>query len=252
MIFAKRGLVVHAVNFGPDIRRLIYDGIITVKDIGIYDLMTKKIVYKDKEYKDIIEFIDKNNLYNDLAMFNISAEDHSTLYKVSSVHAAEYGMHEITCESGEVYLGYYIPNVETFVVDLSEKQYLRMYAQRYDKAIESSKPLKIGYVGAIPKDAGIDKEKAQEIISAAKTIGEIKTLKDILSAVPLDEIYLDVDGVDGLMPLGAREIVAHGIQTFSIRNKNYLPRSIIYDKQLGKYRTPGGDTFKAIREIKPE
>lgn len=152
MIFAKKNITVRAYDFGYGFQSLVYDDVISVDNIDLYTLMTNTIKYGDKEYKDIIEFMTANDLYHELVDFNIDDDDQRALKRILDVRSAEYEVYEVDCETGETYIGYYNRDLGSFNIDLSPQQYLRIYAQRYNKLLPDKLTADVKYVGAIPRD----------------------------------------------------------------------------------------------------
>lgn len=251
MIFVKKGITVRAYDLGHDFQNLVYDDVITVEKIDLYDLMTKTVIYGDREYKDVIEFIAENKLYQKISMFNLSDDDCRTLIKIADAHIECYKIHEIPCVNGEIYIGYYIPVTKKLIVDNTEQQYLRLYARRYEIIPEDREPLDIKGVGAIPRD-NLSKEQIQMIRKSAKCGDNSKTFKDLLSKIPKENLYLDIDGEDELVPIEAKMTRIQGIQILRLGHTNYQVGGIRYDAELGKFKTLGGETFRVVYMINPE
>lgn len=252
MIFAKKNITVRAYDFGYGFQSLVYDNVISVDNVDLYTLMTNTIKYGDKEYKDIIEFMAANDLYHELVDFNIDDYDQRALKKILDAHSAEYNIYEVDCENGETYIGYYNRELSSFTVDLSGQQYLRIYAQRYSRLSLNKLIADVKYVGAIPRDDSVSEDQIKAITKAIKCKDKDKTFKYLLAKMPKENLYLDIDGEDELVPIEAKMTKIQGIQILRLGHTNYQVGSIRYDAELGKYKTLGGETFRVVYMINPE
>ena len=70
--------------------------------------------------------------------------------------------------------------------------------------------------------------------------------------MPKENLYLDIDGEDELVPIEAKMTRIQGIQILRLGHTNYQVGGIRYDAELGKFKTLGGETFRVVYMINPE
>ena len=110
----------------------------------------------------------------------------------------------------------------------------------------------VKYVGAIPRDDSVSEDQIKAITKAIKCKDKDKTFKYLLAKMPKENLYLDIDGEDELVPIEAKMTTIQGIKRLRLGYENYQLGSIRYDAEIGKFRTIGGDTFRVVYMINLE